>query len=352
MTKPYPDKFDSVITLVCDVSGSMNDRTETGETKLEALKKACTVITGMVENGSQQYSGTYGIGVVQFSNDAKSLTSPHIDYPFINQCVQSMGDGGGTNIASGLELGIEQLDNVTTKNKVIILMTDGIDNNHSEILKQAEEAKAEDIRIFTIGFGENRNEIEEDILTQVATETGGEYNYADTNSIVGIVGSFMYAQQSTDAKVLTNQQGVIAQGETTNAKFFTVPDDMGDLNCILYWPGSVLDLIITDPNGHTIDEYYPGAVISNSTIPATVMVSDPLPGSWKMKVKGVETSPEYENGEPYYAITSFKKVDLIDLNATPKLETLTLLGAYCLPIGFFIMLTCIMLFILVNSKKR
>ena len=349
--KSAKDNSGSIITLVCDVSGSMNDRTETGETKLEASKQAGSVVTGMVRDWSKQYPGSYGIGVVQFASGATALTTPSNNYSFVDDCIQMMNEGGGTNIASGLELGIEQLDNVTAKNKVIILMTDGIDSNHAEILRQAEDAKAKNIRVFTIGFGKNRSEIEEDILMQVATETNGEYQYADTTNIVGIIGSFMYAQQASEAKVLTDEQGLIAEGETTNAKSFTVPDDIGDLNCILYWPGSILDLIITDPTGRTIDENYPGAVINNTTIPATVTVSDPLPGSWKMKIKGIETSPEYENGEPYYAITSFKKIDLIDLNATPELETITLIGAYCLPIGLFILLMCSMLLVFVNSKK-
>ena len=351
-TKPYPDKFDSVVTLVCDVSGSMNDRTETGETKIEALKEAGTVITGMVDVWSQRYLGIYGIGVVQFASNAKSLTFPHIDYPFVTQCIRSMGDGGGTNISSGLEIGIEQLNNISAKSKVIILMTDGIDNNHSAIIKQAEAAKENKIRIFTIGFGKNRSEIEEDFLTQVAIGTGGEYRYADTNNIVGIIGSFMYAQQASEAKVLTDQQGFVAQGETTKAKTFAVPDDMGDLNCILYWPGSILDLIIADPNGRIVDEDYPGAAINNAAIPATVTISDPLPGSWKMKIKCVEASTEYEDGEPYYAIASFKRTNFIDSPATPKLETIALVGAYCLPFGFFAMLLSVMLLIFVNSGRN
>ena len=348
-SKMYPHAFDSVITLVCDVSGSMNDRTGTGETKLEAAKEAGTVIVSMVEKWSKQYPGEYGIGVVQFGSGAKTLAFPHIDYPFIDDCIQFMNEGGGTNIASGLEIGIEQIENVTAKSKVIILMTDGIDNNHSEILKQAEKAKAKNIRVFTVGFGED---IEASILTQVAEETGGEYRFADTNNIVGIIGSFMYAQQASEAIVLTDEQGAVHEGKTTSAKSFTVPDETGDLNCILYWPGSILDLIIEDPNGRIVDEDYPNAVINDSTIPVTIVVSEPLPGNWKMRVKGVETSPEYVDGEPYYVITSFKEIEHEAIDIAPKLKTIEMLGAYALPIGVLMTLMSVMLLIFINSKKK
>ncbi|MDR3314617.1 MAG: VWA domain-containing protein [Oscillospiraceae bacterium] len=338
----YPTKFDSAITLVCDVSGSMDSRIDTGETKLSALKQAGTVIIDMMKGFSDQYPGDYGMGVVQFASSAKTLAFPHIDYPFIDDCIQSMGDGGGTNISSGLELGIEQLDNVTASNKVIILMTDGQDSNHSGILQQAEEAKEKNIRIFTVGFGADADE---SILQQVADATGGEYSFADTTNIVGIVASFMYAQQSTDSKVLADEQGTVTQGETTKAKAFTVPKEIGDLNGILYWPGSVLDLIIVDPNGRTVNEEYPGATINDANIPASVIIEDPIPGKWKMMVKGVETS--YDE-EPYYAITSFKK---LDYSGVAELEPIQLVGAYCLPIGFFMLLLCSALLIFFNGKK-
>jgi hypothetical protein len=341
-TMPYPDKFDSVMTLVCDASGSMGERINTGETKLSALKQAGTVITDMMKKFSNQYSGSYGMGVVQFASGAKALALPHIDYPFIDACIQSMGDGGGTNISSGLELGIEQLDNVTANSKVIILMTDGKDSNHSGILRQAEDAKSKNIRVFTVGFGADADE---DILKQVADATGGEYRFADTNNLVGIAAGFIYAQKAADSKVLGDQQGVVSQGETTEAIAFSVPDKTGDLNGLLYWPGSILDLIIIDPNGRTVDDTYPGVIIDDSSIPATVSVTDPLPGKWKLMVRGVETS--YDE-EPYYAITSFKSMDY---SKADKLAPIERIGAFCLPIGVFLALLCMMLLVFINAKS-
>jgi len=344
-SKPHPDLFDSALTLVCDVSGSMDSSTGTGESKLAALKEAGSVITKMVKGGNEQHTGNYGIGVVQFASNAKTLAFPHIDYSFIEQCIQSMHDGGGTNIASGLELGIEQLDNIEADSKVIILMTDGQDGNHSEILKQAEDAKAKGIRVFTVGFG---RDADEKILTQIADVTDGVYLFADTDNIVGIIASFMYAQQASDSEVLADEQGTVAQGEKTEVVSFEVPDKSGNLNGNLYWPGSILKLILVDPNGRAVDENYPGAEIDKSSTLETVVIEDPIPGSWGLQVEGIETS--YDE-EPYYAITAFKDVERAGLE-TPKLSSLNLLGAYCIPVGLFMILISVLLLVFVNGKKR
>jgi hypothetical protein len=183
------------------------------------------------------------------------------------------------------------------------------------------------------------------MLQEVAAITGGEYKFADTSNIVGIVGSFLYAQVSSTSKVLREHQGTISEGEIKRVKPFSVPDDVGDLNGTLYWPGSFLDFILIDPNGQEVDEDYPNAVIDESSIPSNITVKDPLPGKWEIEIEGVETS---QDDEPYYVITSFKRSD--DKSET-SLETMEIAGACCLPIGFFGIIVFGMLLVFVNSRK-
>ncbi len=334
-----PDEFSSVVCMVCDVSGSMS-----GD-KINQLKQAAHIVTNVAKNSAGDSRGTQGISVIQFASNSKTIAVPHIDYDFINKCIDTMGDGGGTNIASGLESAVQQLIGVNSKQKIILLMSDGEDSNLNASLEQAQLAADNDIMVYTIGFGSGANE---EYLRQVAETGKGEYRFSSTDSIVGIISGFLYTYESAQGKVLADVEDTVQEGETKDVKSFSIPENNGDLNTTLCWPGSTLDLILLDPNGRRVDEEYPGAVIDKSDITEMVTVKEPLPGKWKIKVKGVETS--YED-EPFYAIASFKNNrNAADTN-NPELETLTLAGAYCLPIGVFMILLALPLLILINKKK-
>ncbi len=346
-TKWIPSEFESVVCIVGDVSGSMGDSLSSGGTKIEALREAGHVITNIVENSANVYQGAQGLSIVKFESNAQTVSVPHNDYEFIHQCIDTLNSSGGTNISSGLEAGISQLMGTKSNQKVIILMTDGQDSgNRENMLQQARTAAENGIKIYTIGFG---NSVNEELLKAIATEGKGEYRYSATDSIVSIISGFLYSYESSRGDVLLDVQSTVSEGETVTAKDFDVPEKSGNLNTVLYWPGSLLELILIDPNGRKVDEKYPGATINNETIPATVTISEPLHGNWKFKVKGIETS--YEN-EPYYAIASFNdKANTLAAINTP-LPTMVLVGSYCLPIGVFMIFVSISLLILVNKKKK
>lgn len=347
-SKWVPAEFGSVVCLVNDISGSMSESLSSGGTKLDAMKEASHVITQTVEKSADQYDKPQGLAVVKFDDTGSTVAVPHNDYEFLNDCIDTLEFGGGTNIKSGLNVGVTQLIETQSDQKVIILMTDGEDiyNSDSEILEEAERAKENNIKVFTIGFGDSVNE---SLLTQIAQTTGGEYRHSATDSIVGIIGSFLYSYEAANGDVLVDRQSEVAEGETVDVDEFDVPDNSGDLNASVYYPGSLLDLILIDPNGRTVDEEYPGATLDRESIPATATVKDPLPGEWKFAVKGIETS--YEK-EPFYAIASFKEVDKAKTSVNPPLSTITIVGAYCLPIGVFMILISAILLVMVNKKKK
>jgi hypothetical protein len=346
-TVPYPDSFGYVMTLVVDVSGSMNDRTGEGTTKLDAAKEAGAVFVNMTETWSRQYpDANYGIGIVQFSSGAEAVSAPHIDYPFVRDTIALLGNGGGTNIVAGLDAALTQIDAVTASDKIIVLMTDGLDGNHQGVLDCAQRAADGGIRIFAVGFG---SDVDSSFLEEVATAAGGEYQSADTFDGTGIVGGFMYSQQASVAEVLTAEQGVISQGETSPSRKFDVPRGSGDLNANLYWPGSELDMILVDPNGDEVDADYPGTFIDDTVIPSRVTVEDPLPGTWSMRVYGADVPQETE---PYYAIVSFKEIEREGAFATPALGLIQTIEAVCLPTGAFFVLLSLMLLVMNNRRRK
>ena len=107
----------------------------------------------------------------------------------------------GTAIGNGLATAVARMKDSDARSRVIILLTDGV-NNMGEITPQmaAEIAKTYGIRVYTIGIGANgeapypymtpwgiqmqnvRVEIDEDLLRQIASETGGTYFRATDNT--------------------------------------------------------------------------------------------------------------------------------------------------------------------------
>lgn len=345
-TSKAPVDFDTATTLVFDLSTSMDESANNGQTKLEAAKEASKTIVKTTKNWSQKYNTNDGIGVVYFSDNSDILAPQHTDYNYINNVIDAMDTIGGTNIYTGIDSAITQLDAINCMSKSVILLTDGKDGSRSQTLESARTAADKGIKIFTIGFGNSTNAVDESLLMEIAEITGGEYRFASTDDMLGITSSFMYAQQSSAAEVITDINGAVKEGETSEETTFNVDPKNGDLIVSTLWPGSFLDTILVDPNGRVVDENYPGAVTDETQIPSTITVQNPIEGEWKVSVLGVETS--YEE-EPFYTIVSFKETEGNVLNG--EMTILQLIASYCIPIGLFATIASIILLCCFKKKK-
>ena len=183
------------IMLALDVSGSMLARDFTPD-RLEAAK----------EVAGSFISDRYGdrIGLVVFAGEAftqSPLTSDQSTLLTLLGRVRSGLIEDGTAIGNGLATAINRLRESDAKSKVIILLTDGI-NNRGEIapVMAAEIAKQMGIKVYTIGVGSEgmaptpaidmfgnmtfvqaKVEIDEETLRKIAETTGGEYFRATDN---------------------------------------------------------------------------------------------------------------------------------------------------------------------------
>src|SRR6185369_9651309 len=111
-------------------------------------------------------------------------------------------NGNQTAIGSGLSTAVNRLRDLKAKSKIVILMTDGV-NNAGKIapLTAAEAAQALNIKVYTIGvgtrgmapfprgidpftgrkiYGQMAVDIDEDTLKAIASKTGGKYYRADS----------------------------------------------------------------------------------------------------------------------------------------------------------------------------
>lgn len=183
------------IVIALDISGSMLAE-DFEPNRLDAAKEdAIRFISGRPNDR---------IGLVVFSGESFTqcpLTTDHaVLINLINDVKQGMIEDG-TAIGVGLANAISRLKESTAKSRVVILMTDGV-NNQGEIppLTAAEIAKTLGVRVYTIGvgsmgqapypvvdmFGRKRYqqmdvEIDEEVLTQIAHITDGKYFRAVDN---------------------------------------------------------------------------------------------------------------------------------------------------------------------------
>ncbi len=101
------------------------------------------------------------IGIIMFSEKAFTLLPLTTDTKLILEMIKHIKVGlfgGGTNIGDALGLGVARAAQSLAENKVIILLTDGVSNvGNMTPLQAAEEAKKENIKVYSIGIGGKRD---------------------------------------------------------------------------------------------------------------------------------------------------------------------------------------------------
>ena len=177
------------IVLAIDVSGSMLAR----DFKPDRITAAKEVAGDFIADRTGDR-----LGLVVFAGEAFTQSPLTTDQGTLQTLLGRIRSGlieDGTAIGNGLATAINRLRESEAKSKVIILLTDGV-NNRGEIapLTAAEIAKAQGIRVYTIGVGtrgmapypavdmfgnrtfvQQQVEIDEKTLREMAAHTGGSY---------------------------------------------------------------------------------------------------------------------------------------------------------------------------------
>jgi Ca-activated chloride channel family protein len=145
------------------------------------------------------------IGLVIFSGESFTQCPLTIDHDVLINLFADVKNGmidDGTAIGMGLATAVNRLKDSEAKSKVIILLTDGVNNTGSiPPITAAEIAKQFNIRVYTVGIGTNGSapypfkdqfgnvhyqmipvDVDEKTLTQIADITGGKYFRARNNN--------------------------------------------------------------------------------------------------------------------------------------------------------------------------
>ena len=182
------------IVMAMDVSGSMLAR----DLKPDRLTAAKNVASDFVKDRPGDR-----MGLVIFSGETFTQVPLTTDHGVMLNMLAEMKNGlidDGTAIGDGLATAISRLKDSEAISKVVILLTDGMNNAGSvDPYTAAEMAKLFGIRVYTIGVGsygtapypvqtpfgtqmqQMKVEIDEKLLTTIANSTGGKYFRATNN---------------------------------------------------------------------------------------------------------------------------------------------------------------------------
>ncbi|UBM63444.1 VWA domain-containing protein [Candidatus Sulfidibacterium hydrothermale] len=182
------------IVIALDVSGSMRARDFQPDRIGAAKNIAIRFIKGRPNDR---------IGLVIFSGEAFTQAPLTLDHSVLISLLREVKSGmiqDGTAIGDGLATAVSRLKDSKARSKVIILLTDGVNNSGAiDPETAAELAKMYGIRVYTIGVGsygyapypvqtpygiqmqQMKVQIDEALLKKIARETGGKYFRANNN---------------------------------------------------------------------------------------------------------------------------------------------------------------------------
>lgn len=171
------------VVLVIDNSGSMQAE-DYPPNRLESAKKSAEILLDSLQPKDNA-------GIVTFETGATTAAylSPYKD-KVIDKLRDILPREGKTAIGDGLSLGIDMATSVPNKKKVVILLSDGV--NNAGVITPSEAvafAKLNDIQVYTIGLGSENKvvlgydffgraqyaELDEATLKAIAENTGGKY---------------------------------------------------------------------------------------------------------------------------------------------------------------------------------
>jgi Ca-activated chloride channel family protein len=188
------------IVMAMDVSASMLAK-DLKPNRLEALKVVASRFVNQRPNDR--------IGIVVYAGESYTKTPITSDKRIVLNTIREITWGAledGTAIGMGLGSAVNRLKNSQAKSKVIILLTDGVNNSgFVDPRTAAELAKELGIKVYTIGIGTNgtalfpvakdpagnlvfRNvpvEIDEALLKYISAQTEGKYFRATDNETLG-----------------------------------------------------------------------------------------------------------------------------------------------------------------------
>jgi Ca-activated chloride channel family protein len=206
------------IVMAIDVSGSMLAK-DLKPNRMEGLKVVAEKFAEERPNDR--------IGLVVYASEAYTKTPVTSDKAIILDAIRSIKYDNvlqdGTGIGMGLTTAINRLKDSKAKSRVVILMTDGVNNaGFIEPETASDIAKQYGIKVYTIGIGTNgmaefpyaiapngqflfrmmKVEIDEKLMQSIAKNTGGKYFRATSNQKLETIYNEINKMETTEIEEL------------------------------------------------------------------------------------------------------------------------------------------------------
>jgi Ca-activated chloride channel homolog len=240
----YSEGIDIVLAL--DISGSMLAE-DFQPNRIEAAKNVASDFIDGRKNDR--------IGLVIFSGESFTQCPLTVDYNVLKSLLKPIKSGmieDGTAIGLGLATAVNRLKDSKAKSKVIILLTDGV-NNRGEIdpMTAAQIAQSYGIRVYTVGVGTIGEapypvqtpfgvryqmipaDIDEKMLRDIAGLTGGKYFRATDNRKLKSIYDEIDQMEKTRIEVRSYRRYSELYYSLIFASFFLLLIDVGMANTFL-----------------------------------------------------------------------------------------------------------------------
>jgi len=165
------------------------------------------------------------IGLVVFSGESFTQCPLTTDHKILKDFLESLQCGlleDGTAIGMGLASAVNRLKESKVKSKIVILLTDGVNNSgYIKPMTAAEIAKEIGIKVYTIGvgtqgtarapigkrangtftYGLTKVEIDEELLNEISSSTGGQYFRAKSQAQLEQIYAYIDQLEKTEIEV-------------------------------------------------------------------------------------------------------------------------------------------------------
>ena len=209
------------IALALDISGSMASLDFEPANRLEAAK---SVISSFIDGRAHDR-----MGLVVFARDAYNQSPPTVDHRVLQRLLSDVKLApelqieDGTAIGMGLANAASMLKDSAATSRVVILVTDGVNNaGQVDPMTAAAAAQALGIKVYTIGMGRpgpvpvpmtdlfgraavtmQESTLDEGMLTSIAEATGGRYYRAENSDVLRQVYDEINALEKSQFEVET-----------------------------------------------------------------------------------------------------------------------------------------------------